>query len=197
MTSPVPAPPACGPAAVAAVPAKIVTAPTGEQRRARPAPRAGRPRARALARLAVRAPVQRDGRDEDQHRQHVVAHDEAGREVVDDRQAAEHRLRDDAERQQQRRARRGRGGTAGGKNASSARGDAAKPTKPDQHAVAELDDAVRVELGASDVVGALRPLGQPRPEPVTRTAAPVNTISVSMHERDAGDLRVALGGDLR
>ena len=57
-------------------------------------------RARALARLVARAPGERGGGDQDQHREREVAHDEAGREVVADGEAAEHRLADHAERQQ-------------------------------------------------------------------------------------------------
>ena len=98
-SSPVPAPPACGPAAVAAVPRKIVSAPSGSSARTAHTPSAVE-RPRPLARLVARAPGQRRGRDEDQHREREVAHHEAGREVVADREAAEHRLADDAERQQ-------------------------------------------------------------------------------------------------
>ena len=72
--------PACGPAAVAAVPAKIVSA--AEEQRARP-PHARRSVVRPrLAGLVGGAPGQRHGSDEDHHRQHEVGHHVAGRQVV-------------------------------------------------------------------------------------------------------------------
>jgi hypothetical protein len=55
----------------------------------------------ALPRLPARAPDQRDGGDQDQHREPVVAHHEAGREVVSHREAAEHGLPQHPERKQQ------------------------------------------------------------------------------------------------
>ena len=51
------------------------------------------------------APGERDGRDQDHHREAEMGHHEPRREVLEDGEAAEHGLRHDAERQQQRQPR--------------------------------------------------------------------------------------------
>ncbi len=101
-------PPACGPAAVAAVP--------GEDRQRTRAPRAqrsarderavGRWRGRTLAAAlrpdgsCDRPPDEHHRGDQDQHRQREVAHHPAVVERALDGEAAEHGLADDAQRQQ-------------------------------------------------------------------------------------------------
>ena len=182
MTSPVPAPPACGPDAVAAVPRKMVAAPSGT--RARTAQTVTRGRSTAGGCLPPRlagaiAREEGDGGGQEQHRQDVVPHDEAGREVVLDGEAAEDRLADDAERQQQ--ADRGpRSRRYGRRRKAPSRRRRREADDARQHAVAELDERVGLELGVEGGRRALRPVGQPRPEPVTRTPAPVTTIRVNM-----------------
>ena len=95
------APPECGPAAVAAVPAKIATAASASS------PRTAQTRLRSTRRLAAvqrrpRAPGERRGADQDHHREREVGHHEARGELVDDGQAAEHGLGEHAERQRER-----------------------------------------------------------------------------------------------
>ena len=94
-------PPECGPAAVAAVPAKIVSAPSGASARTdhTPTPVAGD---RTRSGLEGRAPGQRHGRDENHHRQREVAHHEAGREVLPDGEAAQDGLGEHAQRKERR-----------------------------------------------------------------------------------------------
>jgi hypothetical protein len=99
-------PPALGPAAVAAVPAKIVTASSEGAQRQRdravdwPPALLARRRPLALGRLARRPPDEQRRGQQDQHREREVAHHPAVVELALDREAAEHRLGDDAERQQ-------------------------------------------------------------------------------------------------
>ena len=100
MTSPVPAPPACGPRRGRGGAQEDGRGAERDERAHRPDREAVR-RPRAAAGLVARAPEQRDGGGEEEHREDVVAHDEPGREVVLDGVAAEDRLPDDAERQQQ------------------------------------------------------------------------------------------------
>ena len=98
-TSPVPAPPACGPAAVTIVPPVSDAKPDRQQRPDRPHAHlvaARRPRAG----LERRPPRQRDVRHQQQHRQQEVHDHPARRQVEDDREAAPHGLRGDADRQQ-------------------------------------------------------------------------------------------------
>ena len=97
------APPECGPAAVAAVPAKIDERREREQRRAPPRPSCDRPArlravgARARARQASAAAATRISIERPK-----CAITKPGASLSLDREAAEHRLRDDAERQRQR-----------------------------------------------------------------------------------------------
>ena len=61
-----------------------------------------------------------------------MAHHESGREVVAHGEAAEHRLADDAERQQRAEPARGRGGTGRRNQASTPAATAASPTRPER-----------------------------------------------------------------
>ena len=100
-----------------------------------------------------------------------------GREVVEDREPAEHRLRDDAERQQQRQDREvPRNGRR--VNASTAAITVITPTTPE---TARLPNSISacVLSGGSGVPPHFGQFSQPSPESVSRTAAPVSTISVS------------------
>ena len=134
-------------------------------------------RARPLPRLPARAPGERDGGDQDQHREREVTHHEAGREVVADGEAAEHRLADDAERQQQRRSARGRGGTgAGGTRAARRR---QRRARPGPRAAGCRTRSPRASPAAARPCRSTSASpGSRGPEPESRTAAPVKTISV-------------------
>ena len=160
IVSPVPPPPACGPAAVATVPKKIVSAPSASSPRTAHTPRRSSD-ARPLPRLVARAPRERDGRDEDQHREREVAHHEAGREVVADGEAAEHRLADDAEREQHAEHREVAAERPPPER-ERARGDRGQPDEAGDHAVAVLDPRVRLER-RGDAAVALRPVRAPEP----------------------------------
>ena len=96
--SPVPAAPAWGPAAVAAVPAKIAMA-QGQERARQPGDEAA-VAGRGLVALAAGAPGQGEGGHKHEHAQAEVGHDVARGELVGDGDAAEHGLGDDAQRQQ-------------------------------------------------------------------------------------------------
>ena len=106
-----------------------------------------------------------------------MRHHKARREVLADRETAQHGLRDDAERQQagedrevapERPARERKHG-----NDSRDHAD-----KPGQRPVAELDQRVALERRI-DAAVAPRPGRAAEARVVSRTAAPVNTIKVS------------------
>ena len=193
MVSPVPPPPACGPAAVATVPKKIVSAPSPSSAPHRPHAEAVE-RARPLPRLVARAPRERDRRDEDQHREREVPHHEAGREVVADREAAEHRLADDAEREQHAEHREVAPERPPPER-ERARGHRGEPDDAGDHAVAVLDPRVRLER-RGDAAVALRPVRAPEAgagQPHRRAGED------DQREGREGDLRDALvgpGGEL-
>ena len=167
IVSPVPAPPACGPAAVAAVPRKIDEC--AERQRGPHGPhRVAVELARALSGLIARAPRERRGGDEDQHREREMAHHEAGREVVADGEAAEHGLADDAERQQHAE----RGEVAAERPpppGECARRDRGKPDEARDQAVAVLDPSVRLKR-RRDAAVALGPVRTARAR--SRSGAP-------------------------
>ena len=169
-------PPEWGPAAVAAVPAKIVSAPSGISPRTDHTPT----RSVDLGRdpgSYVAPPRQRECRHQDQQRETEVRHHEAWRQMVEHREPAEHRLGQHAERQQQREPARSR---RNGRrvNASTA---ATTVITPDDADTARLPNSISAcELsGGSGVPPHFGQFAQPSPESVSRTAAPVNTISVS------------------
>ena len=190
-----PTPPACGPAAVAAVPANTVTA-----------PRTTRPRThRAVVRSAaggsplleprLRAPGELRGGHEDRHGQQVVAHDEPGREAVPDGQPAEHGLPDDARAGAGAPARRGRAGRAGARAPAGPPAIAATPTKPDS---IRLANSIQAWVWAS---ATRRPSaqfghsGQPEAGAGDADRRPREDDERQRHEGDAGDDEVALGAD--
>ncbi len=91
-------PPAWGPAAVAAVPAKIVSAPSATSARADHTSVRSPPRERLADRLVSAGPPgERGGGGEDQHRQREVAHHPAVVELAAHGEPAEHGLGDHAE----------------------------------------------------------------------------------------------------
>ena len=193
ISSPVPAPPACGPAAVAAVPTKIVTAPSGSSA-------AHRPRRQAVAVARGRSPGSQRARqasatagDEDEHREHVVPHDEAGREVVAHGEAAEHGLRRPrraaAAAPISARSRRNGRAAEGASRPAADRGEADEAR---QQAVAELDHGVRLERRQRPC-RALRPVGQPRPEPVSAHRRAGEHDQRQEDERDLRDVPVLQG----
>ena len=102
-----------GPEAVAIVPARIVSWPSGISARTAQTPSRSLERA-PLAGLVARAPGEREGGVEQQHREDEVAHHQARGEVVLDDQGAEDRLADHAERQQGAEEAPGASGRAGG-----------------------------------------------------------------------------------
>ena len=104
--------------------------------------------ARPLARLVPRAPGERDGGDQDQHREPEVGHHEAGSEVVAHGEAAEHGLGDDADREQHAEQRQvAPVGTPPEGQRAGGHGDQADDAG--QQAVAVLDDRVGVRAGAT------------------------------------------------
>ncbi len=142
----------------------------------------------------MRAPVEHDAGDEDQHREHEVAHDETGLEVVEHGEAAEQDLRDDAERQQHREPHQV---AAVGPPAIGAqqRRERREADEAGQQPVAELDHAVRVELAVERRLGALRPCRAAEPRPGDADRDPRHHDQRERNERHAGDQRIAGGGD--
>ena len=113
-------------------------------------------RAAALVGLVARAPHEREGGVEQQHREDEVTHHQAGSQVVLDDEGAEGRLSEDAERQE--RAEQGEVPAVG---AAAERqrtgGDDHQPDEPGDEPVAVLDDGV--EIGGRDGPSvALRPV---------------------------------------
>ena len=180
------APPEWGPAAVAAVPANSVSAASGPSARTDQTAHGRVERGRAPG-LVGGSPGQRDRRDQDHHRQHEVRHHEPRRQLVLDRVAAEDRLRDDAERQQQRQHREvpperlaperqhGRDDTPIRRRSPTRRGCRTRSA----HGTERRLDAVPKHFGQ---------VGQPSPESVSRTAAPVHTIRLTRHSATVGEL---------
>ena len=187
---PCPPPPACGPAAVATVPKKIVSAPSGSSARTAHTLQAVE-HARPLARLVARAPGQRDGGHEDQHRERVVAHDEAGREVVADREAAEHGLADDAERQQHAEPREVAAERPPPER-QRARGDRGEPDEARDQPVAVLDPRVRLER-RRDAAVALGPVRAAEPGAGQADRRAREDDQRQRGERDLGDALVRAG----
>ena len=95
------------------------------------------------SRRGLRAPRERTGSDEDEHREAVVAHDEPRLEPVLDRQPAEHRLSHDPEREHGAEHRRSR---RNGRRRQREQSGADRGDRDDarERAVAELDDRVRL-----------------------------------------------------
>ena len=106
--------PAWGPEAVAIVPARIVSWPSGISPRTAQTPRRslGAP---PLPGLVARAPGEREGGVEQQHREDEVAHHQARGEVVLDDQGAEDRLAHHARAAAARRTAPGASGRGGGR----------------------------------------------------------------------------------
>ena len=138
------------------------------ERRQRPDRPDGQPVAgpRPRARLVGAAPRERHRRDQNEHRQREVRHHEAGREVLADREPAEHRLCDHEQRQAAGEPRE----VAAERLARERqhRGDDGHHSDhPGDGAVAELDQRVRAERRqrASPALGPVRApearVGQP------------------------------------
>ena len=116
-----------------------------------------------------------------------------GIEVGQHGDAAEHRLRRDAEGREQRQPRaRGAGAIAPSQVASAISADDER-----QLPVGELDDPVdRVLLGRASASGSVHAgqVGQPRPESVSRTAPPVTTMTTLATTDASASRRSARGG---
>ena len=172
-----------------------------DRERAEREQRAHRPHAaaiehpRPLAGLVARAPHERRGGDEDQHREREVAHHEAGREVVADGEAAEHGLADDAERQQHAepgevaaerppppRQRAGR--------------DRGQPDEARDQAVAVLDPGVRLER-RRDAAVALGPVRAPEPRAGQADRRAGEDDQRERSQRHLGDALVGARGERR
>ena len=159
--------PAWGPEAVAIVPARIVSWPSGISARTAQTPRRSLERA-PLAGLVARAPGEREGGVEEQHREDEVAHHQARRQVVLDDQGAEDRLADHAQRQQ-RAEQRQVPAERPAEEGEHAGGDHGEADEAGQQPVAVLDHRVGVERRHRPAV-ALGPVraaepgaGQPHP----------------------------------
>ena len=151
--------------------------------------------ARPLARLVARAPGQRDGGHEDQHRERVVAHDEAGREVVADREAAEHGLADDAQRQQHADPREVAAERPPPER-QRARRDGGEPDEAGDQPVAVLDPGVRLER-RRDAAVALGPVRAAEPGAGQADRRAREDDQRQRDERDLGDALVGAGGERR
>jgi hypothetical protein len=124
-----------------------------------------------------------------------VPHHPARRQSVEHGQPTHHRLPDDAERQQHAEDRQipAEGHAEEGQQAG---GDGRQRHEAREHAIAELDPRMRVELGHEPaVLVALRPVRTPEPRPrdAHRRAG-----EDDQRQRDEGDRRdeeVALGDD--
>ena len=193
-TSPVPEPPACGPAAVATVPAKIVTKPSANSAHT----------ARATAASAARSPRCQAGRarhtstpggDDHHHREHQVGHHPARGEAVEHGQPAHHRLAEDAEREQPAEDRQVAPERAA-RERQHERGDRADADHAGQQPVAELDVGVGAELGREPpVLVAVGPVRAAEPGARDAHGRAREDDQHQRPERHGGDPEVLLRGE--
>ena len=186
--------PAWGPEAVAIVPARIVSWPSGISARTAQTPRRslGAP---PLPRLVARAPGEGEGGVEEQHREDEVAHHQARRQVVLDDQGAEDRLAHHAQRQQRAEQRQVPAERAGGRRRARRR-----RSRRSRRSRSAAGCRTRSPRGCRAAAPCRRSTwaspGSRGPEPVSRTPAPVRTISARAAEGDQRHLRVELAGEI-
>ena len=106
-----------------------------------------------------------------------MRHHEPWRELLVHREASEHGLREHPERQRQRQPRE-IAPERPAREREHRRDHGHDADEPGHHAIAELDQRV-IRSGGSALPSHFGQFGQPSPDPVRRTAAPVSTINDS------------------